>query len=126
MFKPLVFKLFVQAIALAFSRALLKAGSSIAASIAIIAMTTSSSINVKRRCFIFSFSFLFDGCLCETLTLIYAEFLTTRVGSGIWGLYSVPIILEINNSIPCCPNSQKCWWMEVIWGFANNVIGLSS
>ena len=43
-------------IARAFSRALLSAGNNIPAKIAIIAITTKSSINVKLNFFIFSFS----------------------------------------------------------------------
>ena len=49
--RPTCLQLLVQEMACAFSRALLKAGSSIAASMAMIAITTSSSIRVKRRDF---------------------------------------------------------------------------
>ena len=48
MYVPMVFRLFVQEMLLAFSRALLSAGSSMAAKIAMMAMTTSNSINVKQ------------------------------------------------------------------------------
>ena len=46
--KPICFKLLIQPIALAFSLALFKAGSNIAAKMAIIAMTTKSSMRVKE------------------------------------------------------------------------------
>ena len=45
--RAICFVLFKQAVACAFSFALLKAGSSMAAKMAMIAMTTSNSINVK-------------------------------------------------------------------------------
>ena len=53
---PICFRLLVQEIWRAFSRAFANAGSSIAARIAMMAITTSSSIKVKRFCFIMMFS----------------------------------------------------------------------
>ena len=59
------FWLFTQEICLAFSLALLNAGSNMAARIAIIAITTSNSINVNFRCTIFvPFCFCFQFCFC--------------------------------------------------------------
>ena len=47
-FKPSCFMLFVQEIARAFSRALLRAGNNIPAKIAMIAMTTVTSSNIEE------------------------------------------------------------------------------
>lgn len=57
---PRCFKLLVQDIARAFSRALLKAGNSMAAKMAIIAMTTNNSINVNLKHILYHKS---DPCL---------------------------------------------------------------
>jgi hypothetical protein len=58
---PICFKLLVQDIARALSRALDKAGSSIAAKIAMIAITTSNSmrVNEKNRLALLAISYLF-------------------------------------------------------------------